>query len=262
MKNKITTIKLSTEKEKKIVFVFSVIASMFFNILLFSSLGENLLIRTVLSFVGIGSVFFQTVQLRIFYNTQKAKKYLNLSFYLFATVLSFAGTIGGGFSQIEKTKILNADKNARLKVINKKLSILESDEKNDILKTRLKILQNKALSMTNESAYWGSFYDKKMENISKQLYENGKDISNMEVLEIEKANILKLQKNIISSITGIAQILGIQETTASLTLLILVGIIIELMVFGTADFNGKLFNNKVVRVVKKKENSQLTFKDV
>ena len=252
-------LKLSTEKEKKAVFIFSVIASIFFNVLLFSSLGENLLIRFVFSLVGIGSVFFQTVQLRIFYNTKKSKRFMNLFFYLFATILSFIGTIGGGFSQIEKTKILNADKEARLKVINKKLLLIESSEKNDILKERLKTLQTKARLITNEAAYWNSVYDKKIAAISRQLFENEKEISNMEALEIEKANILKLQKNIINSISGISKLFNIKEGRATLILLIMAAIVIELMVFGSADFNGKLIVFKNSKKVKKKKDDQLRF---
>ena len=74
------TAPLHTNTTKKIVFAFSFLASTFFSVLLFQSIGSNIPLKIVWSLVAIGTVFFQTVKLREYYNTKKPE---NLMWDLF-----------------------------------------------------------------------------------------------------------------------------------------------------------------------------------
>jgi len=72
----------------------------------------------------------------------------------------------------------------------------------------------------------------------------------------QKAELLKNQSDIINSLSGIAIVFNTSEQKIAFIFLIFVSIILELMVFSSATFNGKLLSFKI-----KKNNKKLTKKE-
>lgn len=227
---------LHTNNSKKIVFVFSVFASMFFNILLFSSIGETAAIRTVWGVIGVAAVFFQTFELRTFYNTKKRKKYMHLSFYIICTIGSITGTLGAGYAHIEKTKLNNIDTQYQIELINKKINDFKKTENDNTGNAINSVLQSTNL---NQWAVIRLIKEKKeLKNNDFKKYET------IEKLKNKKAELLKSQSGIISSLSGLSKMLNMHESKVSLFFLFFVAIILEMMVFGSSTFNGKLINRK------------------
>ena len=200
------TIKLHTNSNKKIVFIFSVTASTFFNVLLFQSIGSNLILKLVWALVGVGVVFFQTVKLREYYNTTKLNRYVHLSFYILCTLGSVTGTIGAGYSQIEKLK--------------------PTLEKKEIVSMNNAI--DSVLNNSKELNQWAVI------NLIKKK----------EILNNQEENIRNSDSAITSSLVGISKILRVSEEMTSFIFLIFASLIIEAMVFGSATYSGELFKNK------------------
>jgi hypothetical protein len=250
MKN--NTVPLHTNSNKKIVFLFSVFASAFFNIMLFSSIGENIGIRIIWGLVGVSAVFFQTAKLREFFNTTKSIRYLHLAFYIICTVGSIAGTLGAGYSHIEKTKLNNIDNTTQIELLDKMISDIETV---DIDETDTAI--NTAMTGTNLNQ-WAVIrlikeknkFQVAKTNIYNRLFE----------LKSKKATLLKSQSGVISSLSGLSKLFNVSESFIAFIFLIFVSVILELMVYGSATFTGALFRQrtkKVLKFKKKKKDGQI-----
>jgi len=61
-------------------------------------------------------------------------------------------------------------------------------------------------------------------------------------LKNERVEILKTQSGIINSLTGLSKLLKMDESKIAFIFLIFIAIILEMMVFGSVTFTGKLFN--------------------
>lgn len=221
-----------TNQNKKIVFIFSVFASAFFNVLLFSSIGENLPIQIVWSLIGIAAVFFQTVKLREFFNSKKKIRYLHLSFYIVCTIGSIAGTLGAGYSHIEKTKLGNIDNISQLEIIDKKIQDIENNTNDN---TSIAISQMMLDTNINQWAFLAMQKILKEKSLNKTV-----SYSNYITLKSNRAMLLKEQSGIISSLSGLSHILRISEEMTAFVFLIFVALILEMMVFGSATFTGTL----------------------
>jgi hypothetical protein len=225
--------------------------------MLFSSIGENFLIRIIWALVGVAAVFFQTVKLREYFNTKKSIRFVHLSFYIICTVGSVAGTLGAGYSHIEKTKLNNIDKTAQIEIINKKIYDIENKS---IDNTELAINNVMATTNLNQWALLGLIKQKKEINATIE-----KKYSNLANLKNEKARLLKKQAGVISSLAGLSGLLGVSEEMTAFVFLIFVSVILELMVYGSATFTGKLIyikksgDKKNKPKKKNKEKGQLFF---
>jgi len=162
---------LYTNSYKKIIFCFAVFASTFFNILLFSSIGENFFIRIVWAIIGFAAVLFQTLKLRDFFNTKKKIKYIHFSFYIFCTIGSLAGTIGAGNSHIQKSKLKNIDKNVFIEIIDKQ--ILEFKKDNNIKNAINSVMHNNTniepwalIRLIKENKYIDKIYELKNKKLN------------------------------------------------------------------------------------------------
>lgn len=205
---------LHTNNTKKIVFIFAFLASSFFNIALFSSIGGMIAIRFIWGLVGLAAVFFQTVELRNYFNIKRKIRHLHLTAYIVCTIGSIAGTLGAGYAQIEKSRP------------NIKQVEIENDKK----------IIEKVLTESKNLNQWAAI---NLLNKKKKL--NEKSIT-----------IKATQKNITSSLSGISNLFKISVELTSFIFLIFVACILELMVFGSATFSGKLFNKKPKLFNKKK----------
>ena len=65
------------------------------------------MIRFIWALTGLATVLFQTVELRNYFNTKKKIRHAHLTIYLVCTFGSIAGTLGAGYSHVEKTKLKN-----------------------------------------------------------------------------------------------------------------------------------------------------------
>jgi hypothetical protein len=249
---------LHTNTPKKIVFLFSVSASMFFNVLLFSSIGTNILIQTIWGFIGIGAVFFQTLKLREYFNCKKNIKYLHLALYLICTIGSIAGTLGAGYSHIEKTKLSNIDKVAMMEIIDKKINDIENNDTSNISELAID-----SVIVGSNMSQWAliNLLNKK----SKLKQSKNDKYNNLITLKSNRANILKSQSGVISSLSGLSKILKMSEEMTAFIFLIFVSIILELMVFGSATFSGTLLRRsvakkkKITKIKRERKKGQLFF---
>jgi phage shock protein PspC (stress-responsive transcriptional regulator) len=212
-----TTIPLHTNHTKKIVFIFAFLASSFFNILLFSSIGGMIILKIVWGAVGQATVFFQTVELRNYFNIKRKIKYLHLIAYAICTIGSIAGTLGAGYAQIEKSRPT--------------VKMVEINQDRELINRLLKkenINQWAALNFLKQK--------KKLNQKSIQIKHN--------------------EKNISSSLNGIAKIFNVSTELVAFIFLIFVACILELMVFGSATFTGKLFNKNPFKFKRKKSDKK------
>ena len=237
---------LHTNDHKKIVFIFAFFASAFFNVLLFSSIGTNPLIRTIWGVVGVAAVFFQAVKLREFFNSTERMRFVHLSFYIICTILSIFGTLGTGYAHIEKTKLKETAKNTKLEIINLKIINIENKIKNY---NNNENALNSAMAVTNPNQ-WAVIRLQKEKKIMQSDYD--KKIIELESLKIARASHLKNKTKIISALSGIAKLLNQSEEKIAFIFLIFSALIIELMVYGSASFDGKLFTKKSTKELKKK----------
>lgn len=253
---------LHTNNDKKIVFLFSVIASTIFNLLLFSSIGENIFIRIIWGIVGIAVVFFQALKLREFYNTKKNIRWLHFSFYIICTIVSIFGTLGAGYSNLEKTKLKNITSSVEIENIDKRIKLIESKTNNTIdsaIDTALKL---------DGANQWATI---RLIKEKKELAKN--EVNNFEVLEklkLKRAELLKKESSVISSLTGISDLFNVSQEKIAFIFLIMCAIILEMMVFGTATFNGKIFefnkksvvNKKIKKIEIEKNKGQIFFRKI
>ncbi len=209
---------LQTNNIKKIVFIFAFLSSSFFNMSLFASVGYHIHTKLIYGLIGIAAVYFQTLELRIFHNIRKKKKYLHLIFYIICTIGSIAGTLGAGYAQIEKSKPSISQNQ-----INKTMDIINYTLKNE-----------------KEPNQWATI------NLLKR----------QDKLEIKKNDIKKNEKSISSSLNGIANILKVSPEMTAFIFLIFVALILELMVFGSSTYNGKLINFHKIKFNKKNTKKQ------
>jgi hypothetical protein len=207
---------LHTNNTKKIVFVFAFLASAFFNVSLFGSVGFHLHTKIIYGLIGLAAVYFQTLELRNYYNTKKKKKYIHLIFYIICTIASIAGTLGAGWAQIEKSR---------------------PTVKQTAIENSTAAIDNALKKADNQWAVINLLNKKKQ-------------------LEKTKADIKKTEKNIVSSLNGIANIFKTSQEKTAFVFLIFVAMILELMIFGSATYNGKLlifnFHFKKKKYAKKK----------
>jgi len=233
---KTNTPPLYTNSIKKFAFTSAVLASTYFNIDLFSSIGETILSKLVWATVGISAVFFQTMKLREFYNTTKKIKYLHLSFYIICTIGSIAGTLGAGYSNIEKTKLKNISQTYRIEIIDKKINDFENG--NDI-KDYTDFAINNVMKNNSNVNEWAliNILNKKQKL---ELNKNNK-YDELEKLKNERADILKSYSGVISSLTGLSKLFKISEEMTAFLFLIFVSIILEMIIFGSATYSGAIF---------------------
>jgi hypothetical protein len=238
---------LRTNSIKKTVFILSVIPSVIFSIFLFSSIGDNLITRILWGIVAMSTVFFQTLKLREFHNTKKSKRYNHLAVYLICTFVSIMGTVGAGYSAIQKTKLSNIDNTSEIEIIELQIKDFENNKTKDAIN---KVLESKDLNQ------WAAI------NLIKQQSKLN-NYDDLKILKEKRSMLLKKESGIVSSISGLANIFKISVETMSFIFLIFSAILLELMVYGSSDFNGKIFEfkkQKEKQVVKEKKSGQLFLK--
>lgn len=239
---------LYNNNTKKLAFISAVLASTYFNIDLFSSIGETILTRVIWATVGVSAVFFQTVKLKEFFNTTKNIKYLHLSFYIICTIGSVAGTLGAGYSNIEKTKLKNISQIYKLEIIDKKINDFENKEIDNTHIAINNLMKNN--TNVNEWALINIINKKNKLKISKKI-----EYDILENLKNERAIILKSQSGVISSLTGLSKLFNVNEEMTAFIFLIFVSIILEMIIYGSATYSGALFivrKKKVVGTSRKK----------
>jgi len=229
------TIPLHTNNNKKVVFVFAFCASSFFNIILFSSIGGSLMIRFIWALTGLATVLFQTVELRNYFNTKKKIRHAHLTIYLVCTFGSIAGTLGAGYSHVEKTKLKNIDQTVKIEIIDQELNDIEIASKDN---TEIAI-NNVMMNNTNINQ-WALI--RLMKEKDKIKNNNFKKYDVISKLKNEKAELMKSQSEIVNSLIGLSKLFGVKESAIAFIFLIFVAVMIELMIFESATFTGKLFN--------------------
>ena len=208
------------------------------------------MIRLIWAIVGIALVLFQALQLREFYNIKRKSRYQHLTFYVICTIASIFGTLGAGYSHIEKTKLKNIDKAVQLEIIDKKIIALENPKK-DYTDQAI----NSAMQGTNLNQWAVIRLIKEKQKLNQ---DKNASYTEIEILKKSKAEILKSQKGVINSLSGISKLTGTSEARIAFIFLIFSAIIIEMIVFGSATFNGKLFAGiKLKKPEKKKGNSKV-----
>lgn len=255
---------LHTNEYKKIVFFFGVPASMYFNVLLFGSIGENIAIRSVWAIVGIGAVFFQALQLRLYHNTKKRGRYRFLVIYGICTIGSLAGTLGAGYAHIEKTKLSGGDKSEIIKTIDLRIEQIKNKDKESV-NAEIEALRSQFTNLTYKVAERSVLLNNEIERKRKQARITDEEFKEIEILSARKAELKKDQASIVNSISGIAKMLrslpidsakNMTDELVAFIFLCFVAAMVELMVYGGASFHGSLFRQKkkVSSVKKHKKN--------
>lgn len=230
MKNKNTP--FYTNGYKKIIFVLAFFASSIFNVLLFCSIGDNLGIALVWAIIGLSVVLFQTLNLREYFNYKRSIRYRHLSVYILCTIVSVAGTLGAGYSHIEKTRLRDIEKITKLEIIDRKIADIESPGKNYV-----EDAINTTMAGTNLNQWAVIRLIKEKRKIVSGRVDK---YTTLGELKTERAQVLSQQSSVISSLSGVSRITGIKEDAVAFCFLVMAAVILELMLYGSATFKGKL----------------------
>jgi len=245
---------LHTNSDKKPLFIFAVLMSSVLSFLLFSTIGGGIL-GVLWGAFGVAVVIFAAGQLRQSKNKKSIKKKLpHILVYIICTIVSFFGTIGTGYNHLEKTKNNNSEIITEIEIIDKKINYLEN--KKDYTDTAI----NNVIQKTNLNQWALINLLKKKSQNENNVNEKFKIIND---LKLRRAVLVKDISGVLNSLTGVSKILNIADQKVAFIFLISAALLIEIMIFFTADFNGGIFKmpvkKKIKKTKKKKEIDQLFF---